>query len=742
VHPAVRTRENIESFSTDLHRIGFSFDWSRAFATSDPSYYRWNQWFFIKMFERGLVYRREGWVNWCPTCATVLANEQVEDGVCWRGHPGVTHRLIGEWAFRITRYADELLRDLDRLPGWPERILSMQRNWIGRSEGAEVDFAVEGLGEKIRIFTTRLDTIFGCTYLVLAPEHPLVASLATPEQRGTVQAFVDRMLRTDRAARTGAAVKEGVETGARALNPFTRRTVPIWVANFVLADYGTGAVMSVPAHDQRDFEFARTYQLPVEVVVQPASGERLSAESLEAAFTEDGVVAQGGVASGLPSAAARGRLTEVAVSGGFGASVVTYHLRDWGFSRQRYWGTPIPIVYCQACGTADEPKAVPVPLEELPVLLPERAVLTGSGEPPLAKVPEFMAARCPTCGGPARREPETMDTFVDSCWYFARFLSPHDDRQPFDRKAAARWLPIDIYVGGPEHAVLHLLYFRFWTKVMQELGLCDVREPAARLITQGIVLGADGEKMSKSRGNVVSPSGYVEKFGADATRLFVLFAGPVERDFAWNDAQVEGLHRFLVRVWRLFHRFQADILDAGPPPHDAEGRPLELRRIAHRTLKRVTEDLERVHFNTAIAALMELVNALTDQVGAEGETKAPLANTEKAALREALEVLAVGLSPFTPHFSDEVWKELGHGESLQETSWPAYDPGLVAAETLTYAVQVNGKLRGQLEAAVGSSEDEVVLAAKADPKVAAHLAGKQVRKVIFVPKRLVNFVVG
>ena len=742
VHPAIRTRENTTSFREEMKSMGFSYDWTRELTTSDPAYYRWNQWFFVKMFERDLVYRRQGWVNWCPTCATVLANEQVSDGVCWRGHPGVTHKQIGEWAFRITRYAEELLRDLGQLSSWPDRVTAMQRNWIGRSEGAEVSFQIVGQKEVVRVFTTRLDTIHGCSCLVVAPELPLVARITTPAQREAVRAFADRMLRADRAARTApGTAKEGVDTGARAVNPFNGEPLPIWVANFVLADYGTGAVMSVPAHDARDFEFAKQYGLPIRVVVQPAEGPALAAASLSEAATEDGLLVDSGESTGLSSAEARRALVARAEREGFGAAVVNFHLRDWGFSRQRYWGTPIPIVYCPRCGTEAEPKAIPVPVEELPVLLPAQAVLTGSGEPPLAKVAEFMAARCPRCGGPARREPETMDTFVDSSWYFARFLSPNDSERPFELAAARRFLPIDTYVGGPEHAVLHLLYFRFWTKVMQELGLCDVREPVRRLITQGIVLGPDNEKMSKSRGNVVSPRGFVDRFGADTTRLFVLFAGPVERDFAWNDDQVEGLHRFLVRCWRLLHRIYGRLAAAGPPPAAPEGLALELRRSSHRTLKRVTDDLERIHFNTAIAALMEHVNVLGAAIG-DGELPALGAPGVAASLKEAFELLAVGLSPFAPHFAEELWSLLGHDLCLQESGWPESDPSFVRADSLVYAVQVNGKLRGQVEAPALAGEEEVVSLARADARVIPHLAGKTVRKLVFVPRRLVNFVVG
>ncbi len=741
-HPAIRTKENIASFGAEMRSMGFSFDWSREFATSDPAYYRWNQWFFVKMFERGLIYRRQGWVNWCPTCATVLANEQVEDGACWRGHPGVVRKQIGEWAFRITRYADELLRDLDKLGGWPERVTAMQRNWIGRSEGAEIEFPVVGSREKIRVFTTRLDTIFGCTYVVVAPEHPLAARIAAPGERAALAEFAARLGRQSEVDRTaGTAVKEGIDTGARAVNPFTGEEVPVWAANFVLAEYGTGAVMSVPAHDQRDFEFAKKYGLPIRVVVQPAEGAPIAARALEGAFTEDGLLVASGEATGLSSKRAREALAKRAEAEGSGRAVVTWHLRDWGFSRQRYWGTPIPIIWCERCGEAGEPAAVPVPVGELPVLLPAEAPITGTGEPPLAKVPEFVETRCPRCGGPAKRDPETMDTFVVSSWYFARYLSPNADDLPFARAAADRWLPIDVYVGGPEHAVLHLLYFRFWTKVMADLGLCSAREPAVRLVTQGIVLGPDGEKMSKSRGNVVSPRRYVEKYGADTTRLFVLFAGPVEHDFAWNDAQVEGLHRFLARVWRLAGGWCEVAREAGAPEPSSAGRALALRRIAHRTLKRVTEDVARLHFNTAIAALMEHVNALSELAGEGAEPI--LERAERAALAEAVEVLAIGLSPFAPHFAEEVWAALGHRDRcLQEIAWPAFDPALLAEETRRYAVQVGGKLRGEVTVAADAGQREVEEAARADARIAAHFAGKTIRKVVFVPKRLVNFVVG
>jgi leucyl-tRNA synthetase len=735
-HPGERTRENIDAFRRELQSLGYSFDWERELSTCDPEYYRWNQWFFLKMLERGVVYRRTGKANWCTSCLTVLANEQVvDDNRCERCGAQVVEKVIPEWAFRITAYAESLLAGLDRLTEWPERITTMQRNWIGRSEGAEVDFGAAGSAEKIKVFTTRVDTIFGCTYVVLAPEHPLEERLTASGQRAEVKAFVERMRRTDALERTAeGAPKEGVFTGAHAVNPYDGQKVPVWIANFVLAEYGTGAVMSVPAHDQRDFEFARKYGLPVRVVIQPAGGQRLpDGDALEGAFTEDGVVEGSGPFDGLPSAEARRRMSALAREKGFGDATVRWHLRDWGFSRQRYWGTPIPIVYCDAHG------ALPVPESQLPVVLPQQAIITGTGEPPLAKVPEWVNTTCPRCGGPARRETETMDTFVDSSWYYARYLSPHDDRQPFDREAARRWLPVDVYVGGPEHAVMHLLYFRFWHRVMHELGLVREDEPCTRLVTQGIVNGPDGRKMSKRWGNVVTPRPMVERFGADTVRLFMLFAAPPEKDIDWSDEQVEGLHRFLSRAWRIFHARQDCFGAAEGQLARASGEFLELRRRTHRTVKRVTEGLEgELKYNTAIAALMELVNALY--------ALEPKADPDRAAVREALLALATLLAPFAPHAAEELWHEV-QGPAVRERllarePWPSFDPALVAADTVTIAVQVNGKLRGEVQAPAGAGEAEVRALAEAEERVRAHLQGRTVRKVVFVPKRLVNFVVG
>ncbi|PTL82381.1 leucine--tRNA ligase [Vitiosangium sp. GDMCC 1.1324] len=736
VHPAVRTRENIDSFKKEIRSLGYSYDWTREVNTSEPEYYRWNQWFFIQMLERGLVYRRFSKVNWCTGCLTVIANEQVKDGVCERCESPVVDKEMPEWAFRITKYSQALLDGLDELKEWPERITSMQRNWIGRSEGVEADFNIQGSDARLRVFTTRIDTIYGCTYVVLAPDHKLVSQITTPAQRAEVEAFAKKMAAISKTDRTAeGATKEGVFTGAYAINPFSGQPVPIWVANFVLSDYGTGAVMSVPAHDERDFEFARKYALPIKVVVQPASGDKLPAgDTLELAHTEDGVLVDSGEYSGLPSAEARKKMGEKLKAEGRGEPKVTYRQKDWGFSRQRYWGTPIPIVYCEKCDP--ERKGQPVPLAQLPVRLPEidtQAVLTGKGEPPLAKVPEWVNTTCPKCGGPARRETETMDTFVDSCWYFARYLSPHYDLAPFDAKEAQRWLPVDVYVGGPEHAVMHLLYFRFWTRVMKLLGLSPVDEPVTRLVTQGIVNGPDGRKMSKRWGNVVAPSSIVSKYGADTARTYVLFAGPPERDFDWSDDQVEGAFRFLKRVWTLAVQHHG----VAGATHDGafEGKALEIRRAAHKCLKRVGEAIERLSFNTAIAGSMEYVNALY----ALGTPETP---SEKAAMAEAMRTLTVVLAPFAPHLSDEIAESYGAKDFVVTQGWPEFDPSLVVDDVIPYAVQVNGKLRAEIRVPADAAEADVRAAAESDERVKAAMAGKTLRKFVFVPKRLVNFVVG
>ena len=732
VHPAVRTPKNIASFKQDVVQLGISIDWTTEIATSDPAYYRWNQWFFLKMLEKGLVYRRRSKVNFCPSCNTVLANEQVEEGKCWRCGSTVLEREIPEWAFRITAYADQLLEGLNRID-WPERVVAMQRNWIGRSDGLEIDFAVQGAAKKaFRVFTTRADTIFGATYVAAAPDHALVQELAPAEKRAEIAAFAEKVRRAAKEVGEGAqaADKEGLDTGIRVKNPFTGKELPVWVANFVLSGYGTGAVMAVPAHDQRDYEFAVKYGLTIDWVVRPGDDEEVThvaARKLveeRKAFTDYGYLFDSGDFSGMPSEQARLAIAAEAQRRGIGKPAVNYHLRDWGVSRQRYWGTPIPIVYCAACDP--EGKGIPVPYDQLPVVLPDidvKEVLTGKGEPPLAKVHSWVNTTCPRCGGPARREAETMDTFVDSTWYWARYLDPKNSHEPFSRAQADRWMPVDVYVGGPEHAVMHLLYFRFWCMVMHELGLVPVTEPAQKLVTQGIVKGRDGEKMSKSKGNVVSPRDIIARYGADTARLFILFAAPAEKDMDWSDEQVEGQFRFLGRIWRLVQAALPKLAASRDP-----GPVSDLRRRTHKTILRVTQQLERLQFNTAISSLMELSNAAAD-------------STEPGALREALEVLVQLIAPFAPHVAEELWRELGRTDELSLLAWPEADPALVVDDAYNIAVQVNGKLRGEVQVGAQASDTEIKETAARDPKVAGWLHGKTIKKVVVIPKRLVNFVV-
>jgi leucyl-tRNA synthetase len=769
VAPQIRTPKNIAQMKAQFERLGMAYDWSREIATYRPEYYRWNQWFFIKFFEKGLIYRRKSQVNWCPGCNTVIANEQVrEGGICWRGHQGVTLKTIPEWAFKVTAYADEIHDCLDTLTDWPERIVKMQREWIGKSHGANVHFPVKGSDHRIEVFTTRLDTIFGCTYVVLAPEHPLTLALTTPEQRGEVEAFIERVKTVDRIERTAeGSVKEGVFTGCMATNPFNGEEVPVWIANFVLADYGTGAVMSVPAHDQRDFEFAKKYDLPIPPVVFPADGSALP-EPLGAATTADGVLKASGPFDGLSSAEAREKMAAHADEEGFGAATVTWHWRDWGFSRQRYWGTPIPIIYC------DEHGAVPVPEDELPVLLPDfdAVELTGEGGAPLGKLPAFYEATCPTCGKPARREVDTMDTFVDSAWYFARFLSPNDDTAPFDRELARAWLPVDVYVGGPEHAVMHLLYFRFWTKAMRDLGLVTIDEPVERLITQGMVnatsfecpehgyvpaagmLGQPDEervcpkcnaplevaieKMSKSKYNGIDPMDLIDRYGADTARLYTLFAAPPEKDLEWNQDGVDGLYRFANRIFRLASAQAGRARGAEVPTSMAglDDADAEVRRALHRTLAKVTDEVgKRNHFNTAIAAMMEMVNTLYEHKLHEGTGTSP------GVAREVMLTLAQMLAPFAPHLAEQIWHDFGGEGLVAHSRWPQPDAEALVRDTIEIAVQVNGKLRGQIGVAADADKAVVLDAARSDANVARHLEGKTIRKEVFVPGRLVNFVV-
>jgi leucyl-tRNA synthetase len=725
-HPARWTDENIVRMRRQLRRLGFSYDWDRELATSRPEYYRWEQLFFLRMLARDLAYKRRGIVNWCPRCETVLANEQVVDGACWRCDGPVEERELEQWFFRITAYAEELLADLDRLDDWPERVVTMQRNWIGRSTGAEILFPLEGCPGEIRVFTTRPDTLFGATSVNLAPEHPLVGELvAGTPAADAVAAFATRTRATARSERTTA--KEGVATGAFCRHPLTGARLPIWVANFVLMEYGTGAVMAVPGHDQRDFEFARAYDLPVRMVVQPA-GERLNPAAMEAAWEGPGTLVASGSFDGLGSEEAKGRITAALAERGLGEARVTYRLRDWGVSRQRAWGSPIPVVYCDRDGM------VPVPESELPVTLPDDLVFTGQGGSPLAAHASFVHARCPRCDGPARRETDTMDTFVQSSWYFARYCSPRSDGMPFDPVEVDYWLGrrgVDQYIGGIEHAVLHLLYARFFTKVLRDLGLLRLDEPFRRLLTQGMVI-KDGAKMSKSKGNVVDPDPMVERYGADTVRLFCLFASPPERDLDWSDQGVEGMSRFLGRVWRLVQGVALQLAAPGSPVSTATSADRDLHRLAHQTIERVTQDVvDRLHFNTAIAAVMELVTA----TAAAAETADP------ATLREAVDTILLLLAPFVPHVASEVWEVSGHDDRVTEAAWPAADPAALVRTTIELPVQVNGKVRARVTVSVDATADDVLAAALADERVRAQLGDKPVRKHVLVPGRMVSLVV-
>ncbi|HEY7336773.1 MAG TPA: leucine--tRNA ligase [Bryobacteraceae bacterium] len=715
-HPREWTMSNIAEMKRQMHRVGFAYDWDLEIATCEPEYYRWNQWFFLKMLERGLAYRKKAMVNWCPECATVLANEQVVDGCCWRHETTIVEqRALEQWFWKITAYADELLRDMDKLEGgWPERVLTMQRNWIGRSEGSEIDFTLEGSGEKIRVFTTRVDTIYGATCVILAPEHPLAAKLFDSEGRARAKQMIDARAQKG----PGDLEKDGQFTGHYAVNPYSGQNVPVWIGNFVLMEYGTGAIMAVPAHDERDFDFCKTFGIPIWPVIRPVDG--VLDENPKAAFTEDGIVERSGEFSGLPSAEARAKMNQRAEREGFGKAAITYRLKDWGISRQRYWGTPIPVIHCPKCGV------VPVPENDLPVVLPHDVNLTGQGRSPLASVASFMNVNCPKCGGPAQRESDTMDTFVDSSWYFYRYLDPHNDKAPFDPAIVAKWFPMDQYIGGVTHAILHLLYSRFFTKVMRDLGLIFHDEPAANLFTQGMVLGHDGTAMSKSKGNVVDPEEMIEKYGADTCRLFVLFAAPPEKDMPWLEASVGGPRRFLERV----HRFVTRNLDRSPSG-DPNADRRALRKL-HQTIRKITEDFtNRWHFNTSIAALMELINELYNEED----------GISRAALDQILPPLVLMLGPFAPYLAEELWEALGRTGPVFRQPWPSYDQELAKEDAAEVVLQVNGKLRGRILVRFGATQDELRDAALADPKVQPFLSGKQVVKVIVVPDKLVNIVV-
>ena len=733
-HPAKWTYENINYMRLQLKKMGLSYDWSREVTTCEPEYYKWEQWLFLKMLERGLVYKRSSYVNWCESCQTVLANEQAEGGVCWRCEGPVTQRELPQWFLKITDYAEELLEDLDQLTGWPERVITMQRNWIGKSVGAEVKFPLAPPHDGfIDVFTTRPDTLFGATFMSLAPEHPMVRGLVEGgENEARVMDFVEGIIRQDKFKRGAEGYrKEGIFTGAHCINPATGDKIPIFIANFVLMEYGTGAVMAVPAHDQRDFEFAKEYNLPIKVVIQP-EGERLDPATMTEAYVREGVMANSGPFDGLPSRVGMERVVEWLEERGLGKKAISYRLRDWGISRQRYWGAPIPIIYCDLCGT------VPVPYEDLPVVLPPEARFTGSGGNPLEEVEEFVRTTCPRCKRPARRETDTMDTFVESSWYFARYCSPRYDQGMFDPKRVDYWLPVDQYIGGIEHAVMHLLYARFITKVMRDLGLLKIDEPFTNLLTQGMVI-KDGAKMSKSKGNIVDPDDLIERYGADTARLFSLFASPPERDLDWSDKGVEGCFRFLNRVWRMVNQLGKALKShPGETSETASSKALQLRRMAHRTIKRVTDDIDRrFHLNTAIAAIMELANLLGDYT--EDDLREP---GVAFAAQEAMKTMLILLHPFSPHITDELWERMGGKGSLIDQPWPRYDPELLKEEEITLVVQVNGRLRGHIQVRADAAEEEIRRMALQNERVKRFTSGKQVKRIIVVPGRLVNLVVG
>ena len=744
--PREWTLRNITAMKAQMKRLGFGYDWSREVTTCLPEYYRWNQWFFIKLFEKGLAYRKKSRVNWCPKCCTVLANEQVVNGRCWRHEDTlVEQRELEQWFLRITNYADELLRDLDRLPGWPEKVRTMQRNWIGRSEGTLVDFKLDGAADPatstITVFTTRVDTIFGATSLQLAPQHPLVARLT--KNNDLLRAEVERLIAEQRKAREvgdiGEIEKHGVNTGRYAVNPYNGERVPIWVANYILMDYGTGAIMSVPAHDERDYDFAKKYKIEIRLVILPKvdDPEETVVEPRLPFTTIQGNLVNSGPFSGMDCEAAIKAMSAHAEKNGFGKATVTYRLKDWGISRQRYWGTPIPMLYCEKDGI------VAVSEKDLPVILPENVDITLTGGSPLSRVPEFVNATCPKCGGPARRETDTMDTFVDSSWYFYRYTDARNDRAPFDRENAGYWFGdrgIDQYIGGVEHAILHLIYSRFWTKFMRDMGLIGNDEPVEHLFTQGMIIKA-GAKMSKSLGNVVSPDDMVERYGGDSTRMYTLFATSPDRELDWQDEGVEGVQRFLSRVYRFVAR------NSSRKAGDTQGAPLspearQIQRKLHQTIKRVSDDFQgRWHFNTSIAAIMELVNELYAAEGRVGAGDSPAKPVPSWLLLEVQRTLALLLAPFAPYLAHELWEMLGEKGSLLRAPWPKYDPALAKEEEIEIPVQVNGKLRGRILVAADAAENVVRENALADAKVQAALAGKQIVKVIIVPAKLVNIVV-
>lgn len=765
-HPAKWTYDNIEAMKKQLKRMGFSYDWDREFATCDPDYYKWEQLVFLKMYERGLAYKKRTFVNWCDKCQSVLANEQVENGRCWRHtDQEVTIKEMDSWFLKITDYAEEILEYCDKLPGWPERVLAMQRNWIGKSHGAIIKFPLVDSDEVIEVFTTRQDTVFGATFLCFAPEHPMLKKIVRgmPQEKEVLE-FVEKTLRMDSYMRTADYTeKEGVFTGRYCLNPATGEQIPIYVANFVLFDYGTGAIMAVPTHDQRDFEFAKKYGLPLRVVIKPPDRD-LDEETMTEAYVEEGILVNSGPFNGMKNLEALDSIAEYLESKGLGYKTVNYRLRDWGISRQRYWGAPIPIIYCDKCGT------VPVPEEDLPVMLPLDLDMRPNGGSPLPFEPSFYETTCPKCKGKARRETDTMDTFVESSWYFIRYACPHYDKGPIDREKAEYWMPVDQYIGGIEHAILHLLYSRFYTRVLRDLGYISISEPFTNLLTQGMVCKETHEcpehgylypeeveegkcalcgrevivgntvKMSKSKKNVVDPQSMIDAYGADTVRMFCLFAAPPEKDLEWSEQGVEGAYRFLNRLWHLVTdnlQYVQDV-DAFTGGKELSSELRSIHRKTHQTIKKVTHDIEsRFHFNTAISAVMELINEVNQFLHSDRE-KDELA---WAVIREAIETSVILLSPVVPHITEELWRMLGHEGYLLNQPWPEYDANALEEEKRLIVLQVNGKVRSRIELPASSTEEEIEQAALADERVKRFVGDREVKKVYVIKKKLVNVVV-
>ncbi|HOF57386.1 MAG TPA: leucine--tRNA ligase [Syntrophorhabdaceae bacterium] len=730
VHPASWTYDNISYMRKQLKRLGFSYDWEREIATCDVEYYKWEQWMFLKMFEKGLAYRKSSPVNYCIKCQTVLANEQVEGTLCWRCGKEVIQKELTQWFFAITKYADELYEYCDRLPGWPERVLNMQKNWIGKSYGVEVNFRLDD-GSLFTIFTTRPDTLYGVTFMVIAPEHPLSYSLpiGTPYEKDAHE-FLEKVKKQDRSFRTEISLKkEGVFTGKYAINPLNGTKIPIYIGNFVLMEYGTGAIMSVPAHDQRDFEFAKEYGLPIVITIMPED-KSLTAETMEGAYEGDGKMVNSAHFNGMNNREAIPTIISYLEEKGLGMGKINYRLRDWGISRQRYWGTPIPIIYCERCGV------VPVPYDQLPIVLPLNLEIKMVGKSPLAEYPEFFETECPNCKGKAKRETDTMDTFVESSWYFLKYTCPDYKDGALDKEKVDYWMSVDQYIGGVEHAVLHLLYSRFFNRVLNEFGFVKEREPFLNLLTQGMVI-KDGAKMSKSKGNVVDPDYLIKKYGADTTRLCCIFASPPEKDLEWSDKGVEGSFRFLQRVWRLVNERVKILKDTktSMKPKNTNDETMQLSYKTHKTIKKVTEDIDRFHLNTAVASIMELVNAIYKFLENEQNQR-----EETGLLKGAIETTIALLFPFVPHITEDLWEKVGNNPDDLNSFWPEYDERYIVEDRVTIAIQINGKLRDTYEVERGIDATRLKEVVFSLDKIKKHTEGKDIRKVITIPDKLVNIV--